>query len=249
MGPLYIIGNGPSLTPTDLDLLVGKESWAMNRIHLIYPKTKWRPTRWLWIDVSGSDPIKLSNEAKKIHFGEGYACYVYQGYRERLDMTYGLEAYGPNIHYVSVCGREGHVGADIRHTMKPDAWHINATALDHPDPDNELVMSGTLCKFGSGIFYWIQLGIALKYDPIVLLGCDLYSHPANEGPDLNHFDSSYGAYSGYDAKVQPEVRNQTLIHGHKLCASMASQYGVRILNATRGGLLEVYPRVELEEVL
>jgi hypothetical protein len=30
---------------------------------------------------------------------------------------------------------------------------------------------------------------------------------------------------------------------------MASQYGVRILNATRGGLLEVYPRVELEEVL
>lgn len=249
MGPLYIIGNGPSLNNTDLSRLTGKESWAMNRIHLIYPRTKWRPTRWLWVDVSGSDPVKMSTEAKKIHFGEGYDCYVYQGYRERLDMVYGLGAYGPNIHYISTCFREGHVGADINHPAHPTEWHINPQLTSHPNAENELLQSGHLCKFGSGIFCWIQLGIALKYDPIVLVGCDLYSHPSGEGPDLNHFDRDYGVYSGYDAKVQPEIRNKTLIHGHQLCADMASQYGVQILNATRGGLLEVYPRVKLEEVL
>ena len=40
----FIIGNGPSLTPSDLDLIKGEYSFAANRIYYIFEKTEWRPT-------------------------------------------------------------------------------------------------------------------------------------------------------------------------------------------------------------
>ena len=40
----FVIGNGISLLPEDLDLIAGKPSYACNRISMIYKKTDWRPT-------------------------------------------------------------------------------------------------------------------------------------------------------------------------------------------------------------
>ncbi|AKH67846.1 Protein of unknown function DUF115 [Spongiibacter sp. IMCC21906] len=42
--PLLIIGNGPSLNNTPLDDFEGCASIGMNKIDLIYSKTKWRPS-------------------------------------------------------------------------------------------------------------------------------------------------------------------------------------------------------------
>ena len=41
----FIIGNGPSLTPEDLDVLAEQNEFCIgsNMIHKIYGKTKWRP--------------------------------------------------------------------------------------------------------------------------------------------------------------------------------------------------------------
>ncbi|MGH7214847.1 MAG: hypothetical protein ACREIT_08790, partial [Tepidisphaeraceae bacterium] len=40
----FLVGNGPSLIRTPLDLLAGEYTFAMNRIALIYEKTIWRPS-------------------------------------------------------------------------------------------------------------------------------------------------------------------------------------------------------------
>lgn len=40
----FIIGNGPSLRPEDLDKLVNEYTFAFNRIYYIFDKTAWRPT-------------------------------------------------------------------------------------------------------------------------------------------------------------------------------------------------------------
>ena len=46
---VFLIGNGPSLADTDLDLIKNEISIAMNRIPLIYNKNKsWRPTYYLF---------------------------------------------------------------------------------------------------------------------------------------------------------------------------------------------------------
>ena len=39
----FIVGNGPSLKPWQLDRIKGEASYGVNRIHLIYPETSWRP--------------------------------------------------------------------------------------------------------------------------------------------------------------------------------------------------------------
>lgn len=46
----FIIGNGPSLVPGDLDLIAGEVSIACNKIYLIYDQTKWRPTYYCAAD-------------------------------------------------------------------------------------------------------------------------------------------------------------------------------------------------------
>ncbi|WP_027388960.1 6-hydroxymethylpterin diphosphokinase MptE-like protein [Chrysiogenes arsenatis] len=40
----FIIGNGPSLTASDLSLLKNEITFASNKIYLVYPETDWRPT-------------------------------------------------------------------------------------------------------------------------------------------------------------------------------------------------------------
>ena len=40
----FVVGNGPSLTPADLDLLTGRLSFGSNKIHLAFGQTPWRPT-------------------------------------------------------------------------------------------------------------------------------------------------------------------------------------------------------------
>ena len=55
---LYIIGNGPSLNETDLDLISNSPSIAMNRISMIYKKlNKWRPTYYLFCSSNILNPI------------------------------------------------------------------------------------------------------------------------------------------------------------------------------------------------
>lgn len=48
----FLIGNGPSLNPDDLEKLhmAGEITFACNRIHLIFDKTNWRPTFYFLID-------------------------------------------------------------------------------------------------------------------------------------------------------------------------------------------------------
>ena len=46
----FVIGNGPSLCPEDLDLLCGEYTFAANRIYNIFDRTSWRPTYYLTVD-------------------------------------------------------------------------------------------------------------------------------------------------------------------------------------------------------
>ncbi|WP_309398961.1 6-hydroxymethylpterin diphosphokinase MptE-like protein [Cerasicoccus maritimus] len=47
----FVLGNGPSLTPTDLDLLKPYPTFASNKIYLAYEQTDWRPTYYSVLDV------------------------------------------------------------------------------------------------------------------------------------------------------------------------------------------------------
>lgn len=257
---LFVVGNGPSLKETNLALIAGRESWAMNRIHLLYPYTPWRPTRWLWVDEAGHHIGDHYQEAVEQHFTRGYTCYVWEAFREKMDRLYGGAAYGPNIAYVQLCHQ--HMGMDVDSLPqpvdfgapslprgKPTAWHLPSTVRYPEWQEDAIIHGGHWCKFGSGLFLWLQLGVWMGFNPIVLVGCDLHKGRV-EAWDADHFDPQYeAAPSPHDQARTPERRNATLVYGHELSRAYAESQGVRILNATVGGLLDVYPRVSLEEVV
>ena len=55
---IYIIGNGPSLSETDLNLIKDQPSIAMNRISLLYSKFKtWRPKYYIFCSSNILNPI------------------------------------------------------------------------------------------------------------------------------------------------------------------------------------------------
>ena len=74
-----VIGNGPSLaehlSAGDFDLLMELqetglvETWSMNLIDLIYPKTDWRPSFWVWVEFLAYD-VKKGNH---LEFTQKYA--------------------------------------------------------------------------------------------------------------------------------------------------------------------------------
>jgi len=62
--------------------------------------------------------------------------------------------------------------------------------------------------------------------------------------DPNHFDDSYQPHQRYRNDI-----NTQLERSHEILKNVGDQIGVSIYNATLGGNLEAYPRVDLDEIL
>lgn len=77
MKRIFLVGNGPSLQNTPLELLAGVDTMAMNAIDLIYPQTTWRPTYYFCIDVNENDThwrqaIRSNMDCKRLFLWEGF---------------------------------------------------------------------------------------------------------------------------------------------------------------------------------
>lgn len=116
--------------------------------------------------------------------------------------------------------------------------------------DNQLEIDKYFAKFsddcysivydGYSITYsLIQLAIYMGFSEIYLLGVDCsYKRGAK-----NHVVDS-----GNDDKNE-EKNHDKMIVGYQKAKEYADSHGIKIINCTRGGMLEVYPRKSLETVL
>lgn len=142
----FIVGNGPSLSKTDLSLLKGVDSFACNNIHLIYPATDWRPT--YYVRAEAVDLLRQSAwaDSVQIHLDMGIPCYM-SGYFKELAKGYG------NYHEIKHCHHHMYNFGDP-HVR--DEWHMPQ-----------------ICQFGGSLIVAMQLALNLGYTDLVLLGCDL----------------------------------------------------------------------------
>lgn len=104
----------------------------------------------------------------------------------------------------------------------PDEWHF-------PQP----------CSFGGSVNWMMQRAVLDGFDEIVLLGCDLQYRDRKQ----SHFDKDYehgGEQSAFYAS-----RNALYGHVHALNYIRRRKLNVQVFNGTRGGLLEIWPRIEL----
>jgi len=110
------------------------------------------------------------------------------------------------------------------------------------------------CDYGGGISIALQVAASLGYTPIYLVGCDLYKYRGPDDPDINHFDPDYCPYKTKRGEelITPErwaSTNRRLVIGHEIAKRSAAAMGIAIYNATVGGILEGYQRVDINEVL
>lgn len=97
----------------------------------------------------------------------------------------------------------------------------------------------SICNFGTSVHAAMQIAVVLGYDPIYLLGCDLGFIQGGE----NHFVPGYS--DGFILRPAEDV-NRDAYSAHKAAARCSP---VPIYNATKGGYLDMYPRVRMEDVL
>ena len=181
MARIFLVGNGYSLKHTNLDLLIGHDSMAVNKIHKIYPFTNWRPTHFVKVDFSAFDPDGWKEEILA-HVTNGEQCLLWDAFRAGADWKDGnfefiYDGIGdfPNIRYIPRCDH---------HYLLTGEWH-------------------NLCTGLNSILTMALWAVELGYQEIVLVGCDgKYTTPPED-----HFTDDY--YKTWDGDYA--TRNNTNI--------------------------------------
>jgi hypothetical protein len=213
----FVIGNGTSLKAADLDLIIGQPSFACNRINLIYPDTRWRPTVYVHPESFAPDMPFIRE-----HVDMGIECWLAERYAPPPRGEFDLPD-APNIHWIKDC-HHWYENFDSRNSL-PDEWHLPK-----------------LCSFGGSVNVAMQIAVKNGFDELILMGCDLMYKTRNR----SHFSPLYE----HGGEQSPFYAAKNALYGHIQAMNYIRRKmkGVKVLNATRGGLLEVWERVCLNDI-
>lgn len=226
----FIIGNGPSLRVEDLELLKGEITFATNRIFKIFPETDWRPTYYLCIDylMYGLDHKDINDIDSKIKF---------------VPIERSLAAgkiYDEIIYYNRVVDCVSIKQGEIVRGKKFEFSHN----IEEVIYGGQTVLYDALqfaAYMGFSEIYF--LGVDFSYKLEVLEDGTIIEHDVEE----NHFSKSY------DEGLEDAIAVVAILYAARLAFQKGKEEcakkGIVIKNATRGGKLEVFERISLEEIL
>jgi hypothetical protein len=215
---VFLIGNGPSLRDTNLDLIKDEHSIAMNKISLIYPFTTWRPSYYLYTADNINNRIwgekwKLSvNEAVSY---PGTTSFVWRAFADKVVSR-------PNI-----------------------VWMDNVTEFDIGEEGTFSTNAAQwISKTGTSMTGALRLAYFMGFKQVFLLGCDLnWKTTTGTEEDPNHFDRSYSARIPDGERERLRMRRT-----HEYAYQFFRDAGREVYNATHRTLLDVYPLVDFERV-
>ena len=116
---------------------------------------------------------------------------------------------------------------------------------DKPYPMWSKNASQCVFHYRMSIYGATQMACYMGFNPIYMVGCDTNF---SKDPDECHFDNKYeGNFEWTDKRIEHEIYWQT--RAHEKIKSFTDHMGIEVYNATIGGNLNVYPRIDLEEIL
>ena len=223
-GRVFLVGNGPSLNETPLEQLYeqGEYTFAMNNISRIFPKTTWRPS--FYFAVSSNLKVK----ARRKYFIEpshlNIPCFIERGWQ-------GTYPDRPNVYWIYCPYMKGK-----EEDGNPALWSQDCG-----------IITG---RHATSMYSVMQIAVYLGFTELYLIGCDLGYKGFNRGePDPSHFDTNYweGLLPFTDEGAERE--NNNMLRAHTYAKGMLDHLGITVKNATVGGELEVYERIDIDELL
>ncbi len=217
----FVIGNGPSLSISDLDRLGDEITIASNKIYLSFEDTEWRPDFYTVVDEELWPKIKddCFKNFKKIYLPERLKCSV--------------------------------------GTFKRGVLFWDELPPSLSDPGIKCMFSDDAIKGfygGYSVTYAnLQLAVHLGLSPIYIIGCD-HNYKTKTGANgecfvdtkfTNHFHGDYLSLGEKIKRAPVEKMNNAFLHAR----SYADRKNIKIYNATRGGCLDVFDRVDLDDLL
>lgn len=212
----FVIGNGPSLTISDLEKIREEDSFATNRIFQMFSNTWWRPTYYCCQDDRVFDSIKGK-------------------YEEAVE---SCEAVFLSSAFVKMLGKFPH---------NSNFFYINIGPFENATPPFAENIADEVYEGYTVLYTCIQIAVYMGYKEIYLLGVDhkySYRHE-NEIDGLGSYAEGLGADMTNSYPPRLDASEQAYTVAKKYC----DEHGITIKNATRGGCLEVFERIELSDLI
>jgi hypothetical protein len=222
----FIIGNGPSLSIGDLEMLRDEITFAANRIYRLFDKTNWRPTYWV-----GSDLELLRSDKKHLLQVIENEMGATTFFITRLFKSFGAKA---NIYYYM-----------IHHRLYIDRFQERE--IEFSDSAERHLGNGETVTYIA-----MQLAVFMGFKEIYLLGVDNnYSNMLINGKLVcNNEIKNYSDGIRVEKHERFGPSNLTgLIASYFAARKYCDSHGILVANATRGGKLEVFERITLENIL
>lgn len=222
----FIIGNGPSLKIADLEKLKGEDCFACNRIYNLYDKTTWRPKYYCSQDSKVLEQIKGD-----LQFAIENCELCFLPYKFR-----------------SMFSDEILTNEKVRLFFKP---YVSVYSPDGTYPEGLMPFSDDISVGiydGLSITYaMIQIAAYMGYKEIYLIGID---HNYNIKNGVVETAGSYAeGIKPIDMSTQFPPELLLCEVSFREARRWSEAHGVMIGNATRGGKLEVFERINLDDLV
>lgn len=220
----FIIGNGPSLRASDLDMLKSEYTFAANRIFSIFDQTEWRPTYYISTDDKMLNDCQ--NEFLKYDLGHMFLSYSFctiKAPSNILTRIYDGNLLQMDVHQDRYNKTSIYVSEDISHHY---------------------------CDGQTVTFVSIQMAIYMGFEEIYLLGVDHNYSRTIDSYGKTIIDKAVQDY--FDNKVYENsypTAVDTMQYAYTIAREYCDSHGIKIYNATRGGKLEVFERVDLDPLI
>lgn len=226
------MGNGPSLNLMNLELFGNEYVWGSNKCYLLFDRVNWRPAFYVAVDTRVVPDIagEIQHLSRTLPETSLFLPLSYRGQ--------GVLRSEPNIYWYNEVRLDETKLPDGVFTRDASRWVSS-------------VRSVTIAA--------LQLAVYLGFNPVYLIGCDTsYSVPpsvqrenghhdklvSTRDDDQSHFDPRYfGAGSKWH---EPHV--DRMIFHYEQAKRACDSLGVTVINATVGGKLEAFPRVQYEDL-
>lgn len=229
----FVIGNGPSLTIHDLEKLNEEITFASNSIYALYNYTNWRPTYYCAADTIFCKQIMTNKE-------------------DILMLMDGCKAAFTTIMSEAFQFREDAV---------MDRLYYYRRKCDETKPEFSKDCSEQIYTAGTITYEMLQLAVYMGIKQIYLLGID-FSFSVERRNNVfvkndvcNHIKEieeeeekrvSNAIFEQYGVTYFADTDWQ--LAGYQKAKQYADAHGIKIYNATRGGKLEVFPRVDFDSL-